>query len=40
MSRLTRRIAYLVPSWRPTQVVIARKTSSVEFDFWRTEANS
>jgi SAM-dependent methyltransferase len=40
MARLTRRIAYAVPSWRPTQVVIARKVSHVEFDFWRTDANS
>jgi SAM-dependent methyltransferase len=38
--RLKRRIAYLIPSWRPTQVVVARKTSRVEFDFWRTDANS
>ncbi len=35
-----RRLAYAYPPFRPTQVVIGRKTAAPAFDFWRTAANA
>jgi len=38
--RLCKSAALAVPSFKRTQVVIARKTHSPSYDFWFTEANS
>jgi SAM-dependent methyltransferase len=38
-TRIKKKIAYSVPSFRPFQVVIARKTEECVLDFWKTDAS-
>ena len=33
-------LLYIIPSFRPHQVVIGKKTDNPDFDFWITDANS
>lgn len=33
-------LLYMIPSFRPSQVVVGRKTSEPTYDFWLTDANS
>ncbi len=40
LKNLLKTILYTVPSFRPSQVVIGKKTSEAHHDFWLTEANS
>ncbi len=37
---LLRRLLFLYPPFRPSYVVIARKVSEPDYDFWMTDANS
>jgi hypothetical protein len=37
---LIKAVVYLIPSFRPFQVVVGKKLSEPTYDFWLTEANS
>jgi SAM-dependent methyltransferase len=39
-TRIKKKIAYSIPSFRPFQVAIAKKISEYDIDFWFTEANT
>jgi len=40
LKTLIKRLAYVIPSFRPLQVVIGKQVSMPAYDFWLTEANS
>ena len=39
LTRIKKKIAYAYPSFRPFQVVLAKKEKECEMEFWYTEAN-
>jgi SAM-dependent methyltransferase len=40
LTRIKKKVAYSIQSFRPFQVVIAQKNNECDLDFWFTEANS
>jgi len=38
--RLIKTLIYIIPSFRPYQVVVGKKISEPAYDFWLTDANS
>ena len=40
IKRLIKKMLYIIPSFKPYQVVIGKKAFDPEFNFWLTDANS